>query len=76
MTISYEDFYIDGLQPIEEEIEEPNIPQNEIPIHDLRNDSNNERPLRYRSIQDVYDETNLTYENLSLLLTEEPCSYK
>ena len=28
-----------------------------------------------RRIEDVYHETNLTYDNLSLLITEEPCSY-
>ena len=34
-----------------------------------------EEPLRYRSIQDVYEETNLIYDNLNLLITDEPCTY-
>ena len=74
ISISYEDFNTDAFQPAEEEVEESSeIPQDD-PIQDGRNDINDE-PLRYRSIQDVYEETNLTYDNLSLLITEEPYSY-
>ena len=70
ISISYEDFNIDVFQLAdEEEVEEPSkIPQND-PIQDGRNNLNDEEPLRYRSIQDVYEETNLTYDNLSLLIT-------
>ena len=73
ISISYEDFNIDIFQPAEEEVEEPTeLPQSDS-IRD--GDLNDEEPLRYRSIHDVYEETNLTYDNLSLLITEEPCSY-
>ena len=70
ISIPYEDFNIDAFQPAdEEEVEEPyEIPQNDL-NHDGRNDLNDEEPLRYRSIQDVYEETNLNYDNLSLLIT-------
>ena len=52
ISISYEDFNIDVLQPAEEEeVEESSeIPQNETPIQDWRNDLNDEEPVRYRSI--------------------------
>ena len=61
------------FQPAEEEVEEPTeLPQSDS-IRD--GDLNDEEPLRYRSIQDVYEETNLIYDNLSLLIIEEPCSY-
>ena len=72
-SISYEDFNLDIFQSTEQVIEEPT----ELPQSDSIWDGNliDEEPLRYRSIQDVYEETNLIYDNLSLLITEEPCSY-
>ena len=73
ISISYEDFNLDIFQPAKEEVEAPT----ELPQSDSTQDGNliDEGPLRYRSIQDVYEETNLTYDNLSLLVTEEPFSY-
>ena len=74
-SISYEDFNFDVFQPTEEDVGEPiEIPQNDS-IQDGRDELNDDEPLRYRSIKDVYEEINLTYDNLSLLITEEPCSY-
>ena len=37
--------------------------------------SEEENSLRYRSIQSIYDDTNLVCSEFSLLLTEEPSSY-
>ena len=72
-SISYEDFNLDIFQPTHEVIEEPT----EFPQINSIWDGNlaDEEPLRYRSIQDVYEETNLTYDNLNLLIMEEPCTY-
>ena len=72
-SISYEDFNLDIFQPTDEVIEEPI----ELPQSNSIRDGNlvDEEPLRYRSIQDVYEETNLIYDNLNLLITEEPCTY-
>ena len=72
-SISYEDFNLDIFQPTDEVFEEPTeLPQSD-PIRD--GSLIDEEPLRYRSIQDVYEETNLIYDNLNLLITEEPCTY-
>ena len=72
-SIPYEDFNLDIFQPTNEVFEEPT----ELPQSDSIRDGNliDEEPLRYRSIQDVYEETTLIYDNLSLLITEEPCTY-
>ena len=72
-SISYEDFNLDIFQPTDEVIEEPT----ELPQSNSIRDGNlvDEDPLRYRSIQDVYEETNLIYDNLNLLIMEEPCTY-
>ena len=73
ISISYEDFNLNIFQPTDEVIEEPTkLPQsNSIQDGKLVD----EEPLRYRPIQDVYEETNLIYDNLNLLITEEPCTY-
>ena len=38
-------------------------------------DSNEEETVRYRSIQSIYDDTNLLCSELCLLFAEEPSSY-
>ena len=72
-SISYEDFNLDIFQPTDEVFEEPI----ELPQSDSIRDGNliDEERLRYRSIQDVYEETDLIYDNLNLLIAEEPCTY-
>ena len=72
-SISYEDFNLDIFQPTHEVIEE----QTELPQSNSIRDGNlvDEEPLRCRSIHDVYEEKNLIYDNLNLLITEEPCTY-
>ena len=49
------------------ELSERNLSQSE--------NSEEEDSLRYRSIQSIYDDTNLMCSELSFLLTEEPSSY-
>ena len=67
-SISYEEFNLDIFQSTEEVIEEPT----ELPQSDSIRDGNliDEEPLRYRSIQDVYEETNLIYDNPNLMLKQ------
>ena len=73
ISISYDDFNLDMFQPTEEVVEEPT----ELPQSDSIRDGNliDEEPVRYRSIQDVYEEMNLIYDNLNLLIMEELCTY-
>ena len=72
-SISYEDFNLDIFQSADEVFEESTELAQSDPIRD--GNLIDEEPLRYRSIQDVYEQTNLTYDNLNLLITEEPCTY-
>ena len=67
-SIPYEDFNTNIFHSTDEVFEE----STELPLSDSIRDGSliDEEPLRYRSIQDVYEET-----NLYLLSMEEPCSY-
>ena len=43
--------------------------------HSQSEDSEEEETVRYRSIQSIYDETNLLCNETGLLFNEEPSSY-
>ena len=56
-----------GEQPVMNESRERNLGQSE--------NSEEEESMRYRSIQSIYDETNLLWSEFCLLFPEEPSSY-